>query len=89
MLGDEFFEAVEAALAELGRHPEIGRELQWHKKQEPLVGLRGWALSPPFRAFRLFYRITPESVDVVRVLHGAEDIERALSAPSGKPERFG
>jgi len=33
---------------------------------------------PGFRRFLIFYRVTTNTVDVVRVLHSARDVRRAL-----------
>jgi len=38
------------------------------------VGLRAWPIDG-FRNHLVFYRPTDEGVDIVRVLHGARDIE--------------
>jgi plasmid stabilization system protein ParE len=34
---------------------------------------------PGFDNFLVFYQVTPRTVDVVRVLHGARDIRKVLS----------
>ena len=47
--------------------PHMGRE-----RSDLSEGLR----SLPFRDYLIFYRIVESSVVVVRVLHGARDIER-------------
>ena len=32
----------------------------------------------PFRDYLIFYRVTAEAVEILRVLHGARDIDRLL-----------
>lgn len=38
-----------------------------------LRGLRSWPV-PGFRAMLVFYRPTPDGIDVLRVIHGARDV---------------
>jgi toxin ParE1/3/4 len=56
----------------LSRMPELGREVRNIKTSEKL---RMW-LSPAFRNYLIFYRELPDGVEIVRVLHGARDIQR-------------
>jgi toxin ParE1/3/4 len=68
-------EAARAAFDELLQMPGIGRP---RLLQNPrLAGLRQWAIRG-FPSYLIFYRGTDEGIEVVRVLHGARDIERIL-----------
>jgi toxin ParE1/3/4 len=58
----------------LVRMPHLGREVRKIKTSEEL---RLW-LSPAFRNYLIFYRELPDGVEIVRVLHGARDIQRIL-----------
>ena len=58
----------------LARMPQLGRKVRKIKTTEEL---RMW-LSPAFRNYLIFYRELPEGVEIVRVLHGARDIQRIL-----------
>jgi toxin ParE1/3/4 len=72
---ERFLEALEAALESLLDMPGMGASF---KSEEPrLLGLRRWAV-PGFRNYLLFYRETPEGIEVFRVLHGARDLDRIL-----------
>lgn len=75
-----FVEAAEAAFEQLGfagaafprlrsDHPRLA-ELRWR----PLTGA--------FHRYLVFYRGSEESVDIVRVLHSARDIETVLLGES-------
>ena len=54
--------------------PRLGRVVKRVKTSERL---RTW-LSPAFRNYLIFYRELPDGVEIVRVLHGARDIQRIL-----------
>jgi len=42
-----------------------------------LSGLRQWRVKG-FESYLIFYRPIPEGIEVLRVLHGARDIDRIL-----------
>ena len=58
----------------LSRMPKLGREVKNIKTTEEL---RMW-LSPAFPNYLIFLRELPDGVDIVRVLHGARNIQRIL-----------
>ncbi len=62
---------------QLARMPQLGRLIKKIKTREQL---RMW-LSPAFRNYLIFYRELPDGVEIVRVLHGARDIQRLLENP--------
>ena len=51
--------------------PEIGSVRNFDNPE--LEGLRMWRI-PRFKNYLIFYRLTSEKVEIVRVLHGARDI---------------
>lgn len=42
-----------------------------------LAGLRQWRIRG-FERYQIYYQETEESIEVIRVLHGARDIDRSL-----------
>ena len=67
---DEFFRAT-TLLAEMPRLGPVRRT------RGRLKGLRSWPLSN-FGPYVVFYRPTDTGIEVVRVLHGARDVDREL-----------
>jgi toxin ParE1/3/4 len=72
---DRFSAALQSEYMQLKSFPHMGRatEFQGHG----LRGLRSCPLSV-FPSWLIFYRVTRETVEIVRVLHGARDLRRAL-----------
>jgi toxin ParE1/3/4 len=67
--------AVERAFERLLEMPEMG--VQRAFKNKKLQGIRMWPV-PGFGNFLIFYRVTQRSVQIVRILHGAQDVLRVL-----------
>ena len=55
----------------LARHPEAGPKARL--KHPELEGVRFWVLPPPFNRWLVFYRLEPDTVIILRVLHAAQD----------------
>jgi toxin ParE1/3/4 len=70
-----FLDAVEQACQRLADMPEIGGV--WESSLPRLVGLRVWQI-PGFENYLLFYRVAEPALQIVRLLHGARDLERQL-----------
>ena len=70
-----FRAAAEKELELLCAHPFIGRRRHFRTP-----GLRSWRISG-FENYLIFYRSTDLSLEVVRVLHGAQDLQRILGLP--------
>jgi toxin ParE1/3/4 len=70
-----FLQAADQAMARLAEWPEMGG--LWESDNPALEGLRCWTISR-FRNYVIFYRPTSDGIDVIRVLHGAQDIEPLL-----------
>lgn len=66
---DRFLDTLEEKLAMLTTHPNVGR-----KCDELGPGLQRF----PVSAYVVFYRFQAEHMEIVRVLHGARDIESIL-----------
>lgn len=60
-------DAIEEKCQALARMPEMGR-----RREELATGLRSSLVGP----YVLFYRVTDEGIDVIRVIHGRRDIPR-------------
>jgi plasmid stabilization system protein ParE len=67
-LATHFAEAVDAALAVLGRSPEIGRRR--FGTYTDLAGVRSWRVRKPFHRFMIFYRIESGVLAAERLLEG-------------------
>jgi toxin ParE1/3/4 len=70
---DDVIEAAYRLCGVLGDHPELGRVLEF--SQTALSGLRSFVVTD-FPNYVIFYRVKGKAVEIVRVLHGARDIER-------------
>jgi toxin ParE1/3/4 len=75
--------AVERAFARLLEMPEMGVRRTFQNRK--LEGLRMWPV-PGFNNFLIFYRVTQGSIQIVRILHGAQNIPRVLGE-TGRPEK--
>lgn len=65
----------EMTVDQLQRTPHLGRPIRSRKRR--LRGIR-MIMVFKFRNFTIFYRINPGSVEVLRLLHGAQDFEAIL-----------
>jgi len=66
---DRLAAAIDRQCELLGQFPEMGRT-----REELAPGLRSVIVGQ----YVLFYRVTPAAIEVIRILHGARDIEAAL-----------
>jgi toxin ParE1/3/4 len=71
-----YVEAVTAILEHIVRTPGMGAARDYRNPR--LAGLRMIPV-PGFDNFLVFYLVTPRTVDIVRVLHGARDIRKVFS----------
>ena len=75
-----FLDAVDAACHRLRDHPEVGPV---RKVQNPrLAGLRLWFV-PDFPEHLIFYRVTEETVEILRILHAKRDVDSILLEDEG------
>lgn len=68
-----FLDAAEAAFQQLAQLPRMGSPREFQNSR--LVGIRQWPV-PGFENYLIFYRPIEGGIEVLRVLHGARDIER-------------
>jgi len=73
---ERFLRAIDSDAKKLASMPGMGalREFQ----SEQLKSVRSWPVSG-FENWLIFYRFTSNELQILRVIHGARDIERALS----------
>lgn len=71
-----FFDATHETFEDLLAMPQIGRVYQF--KNTELSGIRAWPVKG-FPKYLIFYRPTQEGIVIVRLLHGAQDIESIFS----------
>jgi len=76
-IAQRFIDAVETAFDLIARQPGIGSLRYAHELQTP--GLRNWG--PSEFPQLLFYVVSNDAIDVLRVLHGARDIPSTLAGP--------
>ena len=74
--------AAEQAFGQLAEIPQRGR--LGESQHAKLPGLRTLPI-PGFRNYVVFYRPIETGIDVIRVLHGARDIDAILEAESPEP----
>ena len=67
--------ALGDAFERIRQMPEIAALRSYGRRE--LEGMRVWSVSG-FRRFLVFYRVTEKTIEVIRVLHSARDIPRAL-----------
>lgn len=70
-----FQDAVEAVFERLAEQPRLGRLRTFLSTH--LADLRSFVI-PGFESYVIFYRLVGDRVQVVRLLHGAQDIDRIL-----------
>jgi toxin ParE1/3/4 len=75
-----FIEAAEKAFLRLLDLPDIGRRRQF--RHPDLAGVRSWPV-PGFEKHLIFYRLAPQGIQVLRVLHSARDLD-AILGPEAK-----
>jgi len=76
---DKIMDGLEGVFRQLGKHP--------------LIGPRRPEFGPELRSFPqgnyvVLYRPTPENVEIVRVLHGARDVQAICGAPENGAGAF-
>jgi len=75
----QFFDAARQTFADLARMPGVGGV--YPSQKERLKDLRKWHVKG-FRRFLVFYRVKEDSIEIVRVLYGAQDIQNLLDRES-------
>ena len=76
---ERFLVAAEETFQLLGRMPGIGKLCRFSNPQ--LSAIRQYPVKG-FKNYLIFYRATDSEVEVLRVLHGARDLEAILDEDS-------
>ena len=77
---ERFLAAAYRAFRDLAETPGLGRLRRFRAAR--LHGLRSWRVRG-FDNWLVFYRVTDNAVEIVRVLHGARDLEAAFEEEAG------
>lgn len=75
-----FLDAAEATIRKLGAAPGIG--VRYDADHPVLAELRFVPIAG-FKQDLIFYRLLPDGIEIVRVLHGPRDIASILAGDSG------
>ena len=75
-VSDRYLASVYSAFDQLAQMPGMGASRE--QLNARLTGLRMWPV-PDFPKYLIFYRATDEAVEVIRILHGAQDIDGIIS----------
>ncbi len=70
-----FFDAVRLTIAQIARMPGLGAA--YSTRNARLTGLRKWSVKG-FKRYMIFYLDLEETVEVVRILYGSQDISSIL-----------
>ncbi|MTJ14419.1 type II toxin-antitoxin system RelE/ParE family toxin [Anabaena sp. UHCC 0187] len=72
--GEKFLEFVEYAFTQLAITPNMGKVVS---SLSDMGTIRQWRIKN-FKDYLIFYKVKKEQVEVLRVLHGARDLEDLL-----------
>ena len=75
VVAQKFLEAAQQVFAKLAQMPGLGRLREFEDPR--LAGLRSYLITH-FENYIVFYLLTDAGIEVIRVLHGAQDIEEHL-----------
>ena len=67
--------ATESTCEALALQPAMGQEEGFRKR----AGIRSWRVDG-FENYLVFYRVNPDSVEILRLLHAARNLPRILRA---------
>jgi toxin ParE1/3/4 len=70
--GERFVDAAYTTFRFLTTQPELGRPRRF--ANSTLIGLRSWRVAR-FTRYLIFYRCRGSEVEILRVIHGARDLE--------------
>jgi len=79
-LAARFLAAADTTFLDLAATPGLGRLREF--RNDRLQDLRSWRIRG-FENWLVFYRVTEEAVEILRVLHGARDLEALFEAEEG------
>ena len=74
-IAERFIEASETAFEKLAQMPRKGQQQKF--KSPELAGTRRWFI-PGFDRYLVFYRPIKGGIEILRVLHGAQNIDAVM-----------
>ena len=74
-VADRFINAVPATLESLSQMPGKGSPKQFRDKK--LAGIRSWYVAG-FRGYLILYRVVPDAIEVIAIVHGSVNLTRLL-----------
>jgi toxin ParE1/3/4 len=74
-----FYDAASATFGKLAGMPGIGE--RWPSVNPRVAELRVWRIEG-FEKYLIFYRTQDDEIEIIRVIHGARDIETILESES-------
>jgi len=74
--GVYFLAAVEDSLEQIAKYPLIGKQRNFADKQ--FQNVRMWRVKG-FESYLIFYAVTENQIEMIRVLHSSRDIEDLFS----------
>lgn len=79
-LAERYLAAVDATFVHLAEHPRSG--VAYNSGVAALEGVRRFPVRG-FENYLIFYSLQKRSIDVIRVLHGARDIDNLFAREEG------
>ena len=81
-MAEKLLDAVEHAMVFLLANPRAGRIEEFTAIQTREI--RSWAIQG-FRSYLIFYRTTPDGLEILRLLHSARDLPRHFDSGDEHP----
>jgi toxin ParE1/3/4 len=75
-VADRFLEATEQTVSQLLKMPKMGK--LWPVRHPRLAGIRSWRVKG-FVKILIFYLPVSDGIEIVRLLHAAQDIDAILA----------
>ncbi|MGD0732713.1 MAG: type II toxin-antitoxin system RelE/ParE family toxin [Terracidiphilus sp.] len=74
-IAERFLDAVDGLTQRLASLPQMGTPCRF---SNPLLRNVRWSPVPGYRKWLVFYQASDDSIEVIRILHGARDIASIL-----------
>ena len=78
-VAEQFLQAVAVTLRLLAEQSDLGRRRKFRNAM--LRDLHSFQVKHPFQKILIFYRVTGNTLEVWRLMHGARDLPRRLIEP--------
>jgi toxin ParE1/3/4 len=77
LVAAQYLTAAERSITLLSQMPGLGSP--WESEDPALADIR-FAPIDGFKSYLIFYRPLSDGIEIIRILHGATDLERLLAA---------